>query len=213
MRDKLYLTIVGVMISIFIIPAVSLANSNEELIKIADEYLVSRLGEEYFDKYINFRFVSSSPEEETSLPDPMVMVYVCYFHKVTIGINQPDIGYDLDMPIYVQLNSKDEKWEVTASNIPGCLEGDKNCNPFKITKKEAFWIADEYNIVDDCPRGWFIQEPKYIEDSDSFVWEIDCLKNLNQTSIKVHIDAATGEIKYLMGYSTRGREGTIEAFK
>lgn len=212
MAKKIYRLIIVITFTLFI-SNVCCAELNEELIKVADEYLKSRVGEDYFNQYFAFRFLSASPDKEISLSEPITTAYACYFHKIIIGLNQPDIGYNLDMPIYVKLDSKDEEWEVIESNVPGCLEGDKNCNPFKITKKEAIQIADDYNIVNDCPRGWFIHEPKYDEDTQAFVWEFDCYKDINETSIKAHIDAATGEIKFIMGYSTWGLDGTLKAFE
>ena len=143
MAKGLSRTIITVMLLIFVIPIASIAKTEQDLIKIADEYLISRVGEEYFNQYFSFRFISSAPDKDRPLPEPKTRQYICYFHKIVIGLEQPESGYDLDRPVYVLLESADEGWEAIESNAPACLQGAKNCNPFKITKREAIRIAEE----------------------------------------------------------------------
>ena len=214
MVRKIYRSIVVILLVTLAIPNACLAETNNKgLREVADEYLISKVGEDYFSQYFTFRFVSMNPDKEVPLlEEEKESAYICYFHRVVIGLNDPTEGYNLDMPVYVRLNYKDDAWQVTESNVPGCLEGDKNCNPFSVTKRKVIEIVKARNINDDCPRGWFIQPPKYSKEDEAFVWEVNCNKNVGETSVKVYIDAATGELKFLMGHIRRGLNGSLQAF-
>ncbi|HSD62196.1 MAG TPA: PepSY domain-containing protein [Ignavibacteriaceae bacterium] len=155
-----------------------------DVLKKSNQFIISKVGQEYFDKYIKPDF-----QETKKLRSQYQMVY---------NFRIPDKPY-VDSKIKFTVDSTgritDEK---NTTGLPDCLSNPEKCE-FNIDKEQAVSIAEENNL----PKGikdWKI-EFKWEPEKNQYVWSILTTQSESQGSFGFRgsgeimlIDPNTGEV-------------------
>ena len=140
--------------------------------KYADEYVVSQVGHNYFNK--NFEYLGDKPYPEDT-PDSNLRI-VQYTHKVSVG------DYNQDIIVTVWFNFKDGNWNVgngyntNSEELPNCVTDATKCMPFQITKERAIEVAKNSGAFDSADK-YTVKIHFFYGNINSYVWDITTYKS------------------------------------
>ncbi len=148
----------------------------ENVIESADQYVISKTGEEFFNNYIKF-------DSENSKNDSPY-----YLVKYKFQIPEKDF---VDEEIYFSL---DEEGKILTHRkvygIPDCAQNPQNCE-FKITEDDAVKVASEVGVNE--AEGNFKSDFTWSEILEKYVWKIQLLDyEYENRGQEVLIDANNG---------------------
>ncbi len=138
--------------------------------KIASDYIISKVGSEYF--YKNFEYNRTVPYPEYT-PNSATMV-ARFIHKITIG------DYIENVKVSVWLEYKDGGWVVKSSGVseelPDCVADSSKCMPFEITQERAIEIAKENGALDGAEK-YTAGIHYFYGNVQSYVWDVTTFKS------------------------------------
>lgn len=140
--------------------------------KDADSYVISQVGQEYFDD--NFEYLGDKPYPEDT-PDSNMRI-AQYNHKIKVG------DYTEDIKVTVWFNFKDGIWEIgngyntQSEELPDCISDNTKCMPFEITRERAIEIAKENGAFDDAEK-YTAKIHYFYGDVNSYVWDVTTYKS------------------------------------
>ncbi|MFA4906882.1 MAG: PepSY domain-containing protein, partial [archaeon] len=144
----------------------------QDLKKSADEYIISQVGQEYFDRY--FEYLGDKPYPE-DVPDSNSRI-LQYNHRIAVG------DYNENIRITVWFNLRDGAWEIgngygtDAEGLPDCVSEKAKCMPFGVTQERAVEIARENGAFDGAEK-YAAGIHYYYGDVQSYVWDITTFKS------------------------------------
>jgi len=168
-KTFLFLTLVLVMLVSF---SEAAATTLFNFKKYADEYVVSQVGQEYFNK--NFEYLGDKPYPEDT-PGSNLRI-VRYTHKISVS------DYNQDVIVTVWFNFKDGNWNVgngyntSAEELPNCVVDNTKCIPFQITKERAIEITKNSGAFDSADK-YTAKIHFFYGNINSYVWDITTYKS------------------------------------
>ena len=171
MKHKTFLSLVLVLVMLIGFSEAS-ATTLFDFKKYADEYVVSQVGQNYFNK--NFEYLGDKPYPEDT-PDSNLRI-VQYIHKISVG------DYNQDIIVTVWFNFKDGNWNVgngyntNAEELPNCVADTTKCMPFQITKERAIEVAKNSGAFDSADK-YTVKIHFFYGNINSYVWDITTYKS------------------------------------
>ena len=171
MKHKTFLSLVLVLVMLIGFSEAS-ATTLFDFKKYADEYVVSQVGHNYFNK--NFEYLGDKPYPEDT-PDSNLRI-VQYTHKVSVG------DYNQDIIVTVWFNFKDGNWNVgngyntNSEELPNCVIDATKCMPFQITKERAIEVAKNSGAFDSADK-YTVKIHFFYGNINSYVWDITTYKS------------------------------------
>jgi hypothetical protein len=133
-----------------------------DVLKKSNQFIISKTGQEYFDKYIKPDF-----QETKKSHSQYQMVY---------NFKIPDKSY-VDAKIKFTVDSTGQVTDTkNVSGLPDCLSSPEKCE-FNINKEQAIQIAEKNNFAKGI-KDWKI-EFKWDPEKNQYVWSI--LSTLQET--------------------------------
>jgi len=171
MNQKIILFLTATLITLMNGPIVS-ATTLYDFKKDADSYIVSQVGQNYFNK--NFEYLGDKPYPKDT-PDSNLRI-VQYTHKISVG------DYNQDIIVTVWFNFKDGNWNVgngyntNVEELPNCVADNTKCMPFQITKERAIEIAKNSGAFDGADK-YTVKIHFFYGNINSYVWDITTYKS------------------------------------
>lgn len=156
--------------------------------KDADAYIISQVGQKYFND--NFEYLGDKPYPEDT-PDSNMRI-TQYNHKIVIG------DYAEDVKVTVWFNFKDGIWEIgngyntQSEELPDCISDTTKCMPFEITREKAIEIAKENGAFEVAER-YTVDIHYFYGDIQSYVWDITTFESAVNGKTAI-IDLNTGKL-------------------
>ena len=171
MKHKTFLSLVLVLVMLIGFSEAS-ATALFNFKKYADEYVVSQVGHNYFNK--NFEYLGDKPYPEDTPGSNLRIVQ--YTHKVSVG------DYNQDIIVTVWFNFKDGNWNVgngyntNSEELPNCVIDATKCMPFQITKERAIEVAKNSGAFDSADK-YTVKIHFFYGNINSYVWDITTYKS------------------------------------
>ena len=154
----------------------------------ADKYVISQIGQEYFNK--NLKYLGDKPYPEDT-PNSNLRI-AQYSHKISVG------DYNQDVIVTVWFNFKNGNWSIgnnyntSAEELPNCIADTTKCMPFQTTKERAIEIAKNGGAFDGAEK-YTIKIYYFYGNVQAYVWSVTTYKSALNGKTAI-IDLNTGNL-------------------
>ena len=128
----------------------------------ADEYLMARVGDDYFRKHFKYVGLEPYPNNDPTNDQRLAI----YAHEIQVG------EYRQDVRVVLWLRFERGEWKIDrVDELPDCSSDESKCMPFHTTKDDALKVASEAGAFEGALR-FSATIHYYHGEIRSYVWGI-----------------------------------------